>query len=439
MRRTIQLVERRPRAGLVALMLVLAACLIPLPARGEEAAAGGSTWRNIVEQTDINGSIRGSYWSSSRSLNDQDNLGVAALWLRGRSQLLPAVALVADGWLMNDNLFSARATNALLREGYLDLRFGPLDLRVGQQIIAWGRADRLNPTDNLTSRNFTLLVPEDNDQRTGTTGIQATYHLGGISVIGLWLPTFQPNIIPIQTPRDPFVLLPRQLPTEPVSQFAFKVDQTERQVDWSVSFFDGFDLYPDLEIVGMSLTHINVAQTYHHIQVVGADAATVWGPYGLRAEMAYTFTEHWKNSAVKSPFFYLVLGGDRTFQGSLNVNLQFVLRVISDYQNPINVPSPAYRAVAIEQATINNQLDEVQESITLRVNKKWFNETLETEVASIVGLNRLDYAVRPKVKYAITDRLRATVGGDIFRGPTPSYFGRIRDTSTAYVELRWDY
>jgi hypothetical protein len=155
--------------------------------------------------------------------------------------------------------------------------------------------------------------------------------------------------------------------------------------------------------------------------------------------MAYTFTEHWKNSAVKSPFFSMVLGADRTFLGSLNINLQFVLRVISDYQNPIDVPNPAFRAVAIEQATINNQLDRVQESITLRVSKKWFNETLETEVASIVGLNRLDYALRPKAKYAITDRLRATVGGDIFRGPTPSFFGRIRDTSTAYVELRWDY
>ena len=55
------------------------------------------------------------------------------------------------------------------------------------------------------------------------------------------------------------------------------------------------------------------------------------------------------------------------------------------------------------------------------------------------GLSRLDYAVRPKVKYAITDRWRLTVGGDIFRGPTPSFFGRLRDNSTVYVELRWDF
>ena len=430
---------RAPRAALVVAIALLS---LPAPhARGEEPApeGGRSPWRAIVEQTDISGSIRGSYWSSSRDLNDKDNLGVAALWLRGRSQLAEPVALVADAWLMNDNLFQARSTGAQLREGYLDFRFGSLDLRVGQQIIAWGRADRINPTDNLTSRNLTLLVPEDSDQRTGTTGIVATYHLAGFALTGVWLPTFQPDIVPLRTPPDPYVLRPRQLPSEPVTQFAFKVDRAGGGIDWSVSFFDGFDLYPDIEIIGTTLTSVLVAPTYHHIQVVGADAATTWGPYSFRAELAYTFTEHWKNSAVKSPFFLMVLGGDRTFLGSFNVNLQFILRVISDFQNPIDVPNPINRAVVTANASINSQLDQVQESISLRLGKKWLNDTLETEVGSIVGLNRGDFAVRPKAKYAITDRLRATVGGDIFRGPTPSFFGRLRDNSTAYVELRWDF
>jgi hypothetical protein len=430
---------RTPRVGFVAFCLVLAACFVPPCALGEEQPADRSRWRSVVEQTDITGSLRGSYWSSSRSLDKKDDLGVAALWLRGRSQLAPPVALVADGWLMNDDLFAARATRGLLREGYVDLRFGSLDVRAGQQIIAWGRADRINPTDNLTPRDFTLLVPEDSDQRMGTTGLKATYHLGGISLTGVWLPTFQPHVIPLATPRDPFILLPRQLPSEPVSQYAAKIEQTGARIDWSLSFFDGFNLYPDLQVVGRTLTTVSVAQTYHRNQVVGADAATVWGPYGLRAEAAYTFTEHSSSNQVKSPFFFMVMGADRTFLGTLNINLQFVLRVIAAYQNPITVSDPARRAVAIEQATINSQLDRVQESITLRVSNKWLSETLETEVASIVGLTRLDYAVRPKVKYAISDHWRLTVGGDIFGGPDPSFFRRIRDTSTAYVELRWDY
>jgi hypothetical protein len=37
-----------------------------------------------------------------------------------------------------------------LREAYVNAYLGPLDLRIGQQIIVWGRADALNPTNNLT-------------------------------------------------------------------------------------------------------------------------------------------------------------------------------------------------------------------------------------------------------------------------------------------------
>ena len=128
---------RHPRVKV--LVLAIALCLTPACALGEEPAPHASWLGSLIEGTELSGSLRGSYWSSSRSLNTNDNLGVASAWLRGRSQLAPGVSLVADAWLMNDELFQAGATSALLREGYLDLTFGSLDLRVGQQIIAWGR------------------------------------------------------------------------------------------------------------------------------------------------------------------------------------------------------------------------------------------------------------------------------------------------------------
>jgi hypothetical protein len=182
-----------------------------------------------------------------------------------------------------------------------------------------------------------------------------------------------------------------------------------------------------------------VAPTYHRIRVVGADAAAVWGPYGLRAEAAYTFTEHAEDPTVIRPFFFMVVGADRTLPGHVYVNAQFVLRVVSDFQSPGRIIDPVARAVVVAQATINDQLDEVSQAATLRVSRKWLDDTLETEIGAIVGLVRLDYALRPKVRYAVTDRVRLTVGGDIFRGPTPSVLGRLRDNSTAYVELRWDF
>jgi len=40
-----------------------------------------------------------------------------------------------------------------LREAYADLYLGPFDLRAGQQIIAWGRADGIHPTNNPTPQS----------------------------------------------------------------------------------------------------------------------------------------------------------------------------------------------------------------------------------------------------------------------------------------------
>jgi hypothetical protein len=210
-------------------------------------------------------------------------------------------------------------------------------------------------------------------------------------------------------------------------------------VDWSVSYFEGFDLHPDLEITDIGLSEVKLALTHHRIQVVGADTATALGPYTLRGEAAYTFTTHSHNRQVKSPFFLLVVGGDRNVLRNLNINLQYILRIISEFQPPTEIPDPLLRVVAIERASINNQLDRVQHSLSLRISKKWLNDTLAAEVASVVSITRSDFAVRPKITYAITDHLKATVGANTFRGGTPSFFGRLRDTSTAYAELRWDF
>jgi hypothetical protein len=125
--------------------------------------------------------------------------------------------------------------------------------------------------------------------------------------------------------------------------------------------------------------------------------------------------------------------------GGVYVNVQYLLRVISQFQDPFDVVDPVVRRVALEQALINDQLDAVKHGVALRLSKTWLNETLVTELSSIVSPARAEFVLRPKVKYAVTDRVKLTAGADIFRGETPSFFGRLRDTSTAYVELRWDF
>ena len=430
-----------PRSGPRAArgLLIVLAGLWVTTAAAQEPAADRSAWSILTEQTSFGASLRGAYWSSSRELDGRENLPVAALWMHGRWDPHRSVSLYVDGWVRNDDLFIAEQTSGKFREGYLDLRFGAVDIRLGRQIIAWGRADQINPTDNLTPRNFTLLVPEDADERSGTTGAKIVYHVAGLSLTGVVLPTFEPHVIPLQRPPTGSTLRER-LPGDPVTQGAFKIEQTGGRVDWSLSYFDGFDLFPDLGIDTVRATGVDLLLRHHRIRVAGADAAAALGPYTVRGEVAYTFTEHERaGDQIKSPFLFLVLGADRTLPGGLYVNVQYVLRVVANFQDPFAVADPIARQVAIEQASINDQLDDVKHGVAVRLSKTWLNETLVTEISSIVSPARAEFVLRPKVKYAVTDRLKLTAGADIFRGETPSFFGRLRDTSTAYVEVRWDF
>jgi hypothetical protein len=72
-----------------------------------------------------------------------------------------------------------------------------LDVRVGRQIVARGRADGVNPTDNLTGEDLTLLTPDDDDRRLGTTAVRASYYPGDISFTGFWLPEFRGHRFPL--------------------------------------------------------------------------------------------------------------------------------------------------------------------------------------------------------------------------------------------------
>ena len=173
----------------------------------------------------------------------------------------------------------------------------------------------------------------------------------------------------------------------------------------------------------------------------GRRRGTVVGPYGLRGEAAYTFTEDadGDDPGIKNPFFFLVVGADRTFLEHLNVNVQYILRVVTRYHSPFGIRDPLAREVAVQAALLVNQLDHMQHSFSLRVSHRWLHETLEAELATIVSVDRFGWVLRPRVTYALTDRWRLTVGGDLFGGDRLSFFGNLRENSAAFVELRWSF
>ena len=94
----------------------------------------------------VTGSFRTGYWSSNRLYDDVSGVGTASAWLKLEKKLDNGIGLFAEGYSAREDFRTDGNTRANMREMYVETRKGDFDFRVGRQIIAWGRTDRLNPT-----------------------------------------------------------------------------------------------------------------------------------------------------------------------------------------------------------------------------------------------------------------------------------------------------
>lgn len=392
----------------------------------------------------MTGAVRGGYWSSTRNLDAESPLGAGMLWLKTSRRLSDGVSFLAEGWTsLRGPLEDGDATGEL-REAFVDLRSGRLDVRAGRQIIAWGRADGVNPTDNLSGHDLTLLVPDDADRRLGTTAVRASYYLGDVSLTGVWLPEFRGHEFALPAP-PPGVAFVREDDRWPGDQWAVRVEQTGRTADWSVSYFRGKDMAPDL---GIDAVAAGIRLSHHRVRVLGADMTANLGRFGLRAEGAYAETEDTRGADpfTKNPFVFIVAGADRTWGGLLNLNVQYLFRYVlddpeADLQVRLNEgESDGFASVvATQQAILNSQTRRAQHGTSFRIAYKWLHETLEAEVAAAAYVRPKGATVRPKVVYAVTDDWKVLAGAEIFRGERSSLFGLLRPNSIGYIELRWSF
>ena len=144
----------------------------------------------------LDGKVQAGVWSSDRLLDSRDGVFPATVALKGKVNITDDLRLFADGRVGEETYFAGER-NAVAREFYLDYNLENADIRVGKQLLPWGRADRINPTDSLTSRDYRWLAPEEEDARFGNTGIRYNYHLNDYTLTGVWLPSMSSTRIPL--------------------------------------------------------------------------------------------------------------------------------------------------------------------------------------------------------------------------------------------------
>lgn len=388
------------------------------------AAVASLVTASVFAQEYPFGECRLGYWSSSRNLDHTQDITQGLCFSHWKPSASESISFgfSVQGHVANE--YDTTGDKARLREGYIDIGGDDWSLRFGRQIIAWGRADRINPTDYFSPRDFTLLVPEDDEQRRGIDAGLAQYHLNDSNRLSLVLARFEPH-------RMPQGLLPAGImrsaePNE--AEIAVKYDHIGNSLDWSISYYDGYDRFPRYRLVQTTDMLPQIQADYESLTTWGFDAASALGAWTFRTELTYSEQER-AQTGENISISRTIVGIDHDFFESANINIQWFA---NHREHTQRIPVAIYQD-GLDR--LNSEFGFHDQGITLRLSNRFLNEQLKVELSSILDTQNHSYVIRPRITYALNDQIKITAGADAFSGIEQSYFGIRENNDLHFIEL----
>lgn len=341
-----------------------------------------------------------------------------------------------------------------LREAFVDVYFSRVDLRLGRQLIVWGKTDGTFVTDLLAPLDLTeFLAQPFDDLRLGVTAANATLYAGDFRITGIALPRRPTTRLPERDspwyplPSDVFGV-PVEI-TEPASQDStLRGAETALRVTWTglprtdvaLLWINGFNRLPAFRKgIEISFTppsaRIAITPTYERRQVLGLTVETLaLDPLVVRGEAAFHTSYLLDESFDLPPSFLDLLD----------------LPAEEFPESPLDLLEPGFRdavergfliekplgqaALGLERAFGAHLFrvqalgtfvfgwdervaqDRFEPSVTAFWNGRFRRETVTAQALLYYNLGA-DYWLNPSLTYAVRDALNATLGAHLFGGP----------------------
>lgn len=379
----------------------------------------------------------------------ENNRAYAELWIRSIGYPAPADA---QALASKD---SAAPWNLDLREAYFDangLGGGLFDLRMGRQRIAWGRGDKVNPTDNLNPLDLEDIY--DFGRHMGSDAIRVNTLIGPATLTTVWIPGFEPAVLPAGNMAGALISAPATMPgvaVESITQTIMLPALTPGQSskagvklsgniagwDLSTSYVYGRDSLPML--TGITLTpgvaagavNVDLAMSYPRQRILGADAAGSVAGIGVWGEVAVLFPDSVdmvtdmtalgqglsrEEILTDKPFTRWLLGTDYTFPWNIYLNAQYLQGFVHERgQGALN----HYLMASVEWKNDEGTIKVTPLGIGAAVKKLGYIE-------SDYGL-----AYMPKITWTPADNIELSIGYRRIEGKGTTMFGSLAGQDAA--------
>lgn len=306
-----------------------------------------------------------------------------------------------------------------LREAYIDMYLDKWDFRVGKQIVVWGRADGVNPTDNINPRDMSLYTFDEDESRMANFMLKANYNFYPFTLEFIAVPSYEEGQFPIAYDYTDY---------EDREAYALKFSYEYSFIDGSFSYYNGYGKQP-----GLVFADGEIAFKPYKEQVFGWDFATTLGKYGFRNEFAYKYREDEVEAYVPFSELDYIVGIDKNLTEDISLILQYSFKYIIDFEE-------SYGELLKKNYIISSQTKEIQSSVIFRLTWELMHETLSLENLTNYNFDTEELFTRFKGDYDIRDSFTISAGFDLYEGKDDTLFGMTKDFKTAvYAGLKVEF
>ncbi len=448
--------------------------MIALPAWGQDLfESAGRTDSGTGPSFALNGFSRGVIFTGQNStpLYSQIRSSYGEIALKIKASAGKRTGFYSEFRVRSGFEYNRWITETDLLEAYAEIDLERFNLRVGQQIILWGRADGINPTHNLTPRNYFARSPDPDDMNNGNFALRSRFSpFEKIRLEAVWVPVYKysvyrfdlfdtPDYVKFGQSNMPGALLGN-------GSIAARMEFLFSRFDGSVSWFSGYDPMPGIEAGDLpdtpagDLTIVMKSSAFRQ-QTLGLDFSSGMGSFGVRGEAALRIPASAYEDEVYTPCRDLryVLGIDRSF-GDLNILLMYLGQYVFDYKesvvageipeiDPQQLQNPAAWAMLGPMMDtqlrgfnriIFTQTEKVIHTLAIRPSVSFFHEVAEMEIFGLYNFSTEEWHIYPKVTWKISDDLKLSLGGQYFEGPENTVYDMIAPVfNGGFLEFRYTF
>jgi len=327
-----------------------------------------------------------------------------------------------------------------LREAYLQYAAESWDLRLGRQLIIWGKADGVEITDLISPKDYTEFLAQDYDDiRMPVDAIKFRYLRDQMTAEFVCVPVFQPAILPGDD--SPWALggeIPDDVEISYEDPLIPEKKLENSEIGGRLLFYlPGIDLafsslytWNKTPVISQTETeesgtkHLSIRAEHHRLAFVGFGFSVPYGSFVFRGESAFSTGRRFEpedpdDGLFKKNTLNSLLGVDWYPGSEWTLSAQFAHHFILDYDGRI--------------------YDNEHETLaTLSVSKNLLRNTLTLSTFGYVGMNNWELFNRSSADYSLTDGLHLEAGIDLFLGDE-GVFGQYKDNTEVWVKAKYSF